>query len=190
MSAITAEVAVAPAPAFVDPASDFSDGLQVLRVYHEDFLVQGRRLLTLAQAIHQHGLDEDRSAEAAQLAEYYRQTTRCHHQDEERALFPLIVNRSFLIDGMIERLALDHDEIEELWGELCGWLQTTDGPPARHLELVPRFEKILRTHIEREDTDFFPVIADLLSHEQRRELGATMARLRRREPSLNGAVCE
>jgi hemerythrin-like domain-containing protein len=102
----------------------------------------------------------------------------------------MIVNRSFLIDGMLERLVLDHDEIEDLWTDLGGWLQTTDGPPARYLELAPRFEKILRTHIEREDTDFFPVIIELLTPEQPRELGKGMAQLRSREFSAIGSKRE
>jgi hypothetical protein len=42
--------------------------------------------------------------------------TTCEH--EERALFPFIVNKSFLTDGMIERLALDHEEIDAHWAKL------------------------------------------------------------------------
>jgi hemerythrin-like domain-containing protein len=190
MFAITVEETATLANASIDSAVDFSDGLGVLRAYHKDFLQQGRRLLVLAQAIQQDGFNAAGSAEAAQLAEYYRLTTRLHHRDEEHVLFPMIVNQSFLIDGMIERLALDHDEIEELWGELGGWLQTTGESLRRYLELVPQFEKALRTHIEREDTDFFPIIADRLSLEQRRELGVGMALFRRQDPSTIASIHE
>jgi hemerythrin-like domain-containing protein len=179
MSAIIAEVSVLPILVFSDPAIDFSDGLEVLRAYHDHFLVQGQRLLALAQAIHQQGLDEQRSAEATQFADYYEQATQLHHRDEEHALFPLIINKSFLIDGMIERLALDHEEIEQLWDELCPLLRACDTVASRQIpELAARFEKNLRTHLERENLDFFPLIADPLSPGQYRALGESMYQLR------------
>ena len=68
--------------------------------------------MAFAATLAQQGLDEAGTAEAVRLAEWYEKAMPLHHRDEERALFPRIVNRSFLIDGMIERLALDHDEIE------------------------------------------------------------------------------
>ncbi|MGH8582284.1 MAG: hemerythrin domain-containing protein [Gammaproteobacteria bacterium] len=166
---------------FADPATDFSDGLKVIDAYHRGFLAYGQRLLLLADGLCEHGVDAARSREAAALACYYDQATRLHHRDEERALFPLIVNRSFLIDGMIERLALDHEELENLWVALAGGLgglgTITDRGEWR--ERVRRFERQLRTHIEREDMDFFPEVANLLPMERRSTLGRRMAALRR-----------
>ncbi len=166
--------------AFIDPATDFADGLRVLYAYHESFILQGRRLLAMAEAISRQGVGEEAAAEAVRLAEYYEGTTRLHHQDEERALFPFIVNRSFLTDGMIERLALDHEEIEEHWTKLNEVLRAPEqiADPARFLELAARFEKSLKTHIERENLDFFPVLEKMLSPHQLAGIGQRMARLR------------
>ncbi len=168
------------AAAFIDPATDFADGLRVLYAYHESFILQGQRLLAMADVISQQGVGEETAAEAVRLAEYYEGTTRLHHQDEERALFPFIVNKSFLTDGMIERLALDHEEIDEHWAKLNEILRAPEqiADPARFLELAARFEKHLKTHIERENLDFFPVLVKMLSPDQLAGIGQRMARLR------------
>ncbi len=168
------------AAAFIDPTTDFADGLRVLYAYHESFILQGQRLLAMAEAISQQGVGDETAAEAVRLAEYYEGTTRLHHQDEERALFPFIVNKSFLTDGMIERLALDHEEIDEHWSKLNEVLRAPEriADPARFLELAASFEKSLKKHIERENLDFFPVLVKMLSPDQLAGIGQRMARLR------------
>jgi iron-sulfur cluster repair protein YtfE (RIC family) len=165
---------------FQDPATDFSDGLKVLLAYHERFLVEGQRLVQFGATLAQQGLDEPGVAEALRLAEYFKNAMPLHHHDEERALFPRIVNRSFLIDGMIERLAMDHDEIEAAWGELAPLLRHPEElANPKHLSQVAHpFEKLLRGHIVRENEDFFPPLKMLLSVDQIRHIGQAMARLR------------
>jgi iron-sulfur cluster repair protein YtfE (RIC family) len=168
---------------FQDPATDFSDGLKVLLAYHERFLVEAQRLVVLAGTLAQQGLDEAGAAEALRLAEWYENAMSLHHRDEERALFPRIVNRSFLIDGMIERLALDHDEIEASWSELTPLLRHSEeiANPKRLSQVAHPFEKLLREHIVRENEDFFPMLEALLASDQRRNIGLDMARLRGRQ---------
>ncbi|MGH8575700.1 MAG: hemerythrin domain-containing protein [Gammaproteobacteria bacterium] len=164
--------------AFHDPATDFSDGLAVLLAFHERFLVEGHRLVTLAATLAQ--LDETGAAEALRLAEWYENAMPLHHRDEERALFPRIVNCSFLIDGMIERLALDHDEIEASWGELAPLLHHPEeiANPKRLSQVAHPFEKRLREHIVRENEDFFPKLKGFLTRAQLEEIGRVMGRLR------------
>jgi iron-sulfur cluster repair protein YtfE (RIC family) len=165
---------------FQDPATDFSDGLKLLLAYHERFLGEGQRLMAFAATLAQQGLDEAGAAEALRLAEWYENAMPLHHRDEERALFPRIVNRSFLIDGMIERLALDHDEIEAAWGELAPLLRHPEeiANPKRLSQVAHPFEKLLREHIVRENEDFFPQLKTLLSVDQLRHIAQAMACLR------------
>ncbi len=170
---------------FADPATDFTDGLKVLLAYHEHFIAEGQRLVAFAAILAQQGLDEAGAAEASRLAEWYENAMPLHHRDEERALFPRIVNRSFLIDGMIERLALDHDEIEAAWGQLAPLLRHPEGiaNPKRLSQVAHPFEKVLREHIVRENEDFFPTLETLLASDRRRDIGLDMARLRGRQPA-------
>ena len=168
---------------FHDPATNFSDGLAVLLAYHERFLVEGQRLVAFAATLAQQGLDEAGAAKALRLADWYENAMPLHHRDEERALFPRIVNRTFLIDGMIERLALDHDEIEAAWGDLAPLLRHTEeiANPKRLSQVAHPFEKLLREHIVRENEDFFPKLETILASDRRRDIGRDMARLRGRQ---------
>jgi hypothetical protein len=77
---------------FQDPATDFSDGLKILIAYHERFLLEGQRLMAFVATLAQQGLDEAGTAEGLRLAEWYENAMPLHHRDEERALFPRIVN--------------------------------------------------------------------------------------------------
>lgn len=167
---------------FVDPAKDFSDGLQVLRAYHDDFLDTGKRLLALAEAIRKHGMNEARANECIQLHCYYTHANLLHHRDEEKVLFPLIVNKSFLIDGMIERLVLDHEEIEAAWSELSQMLSRPESITNTDAlaESSRAFEKLQREHLLRENEDFFPKLELLLDRDQRARMGNMMAKLRGR----------
>lgn len=162
---------------FLEPAQDFSDGLEVLRCYHQVFLDQGLQLLDLTESICRDGMDETRANRCVELHCFYLRANALHHRDEECALFPRLVNQSPLIDGMIERLSLDHEEIEESWDALAEYLskpeQITD---ARGLIACARgFEKLQREHLVREDRDFLPQAAMLLDAEQRVLIARTMA---------------
>ena len=136
--------------------------------------------MAFAATLAQQGLDEAAAAEALRLAEWYENAMPLHHRDEERTLFPRIINRSFLIDGMIERLAVDHDEIDALWGELPPLLRYPEqiANPKRLSQVAHPFEKLLREHIVRENEDFFPKLESLLTSDRRRDIGLNMARLR------------
>jgi len=165
---------------FVEPAEDFFDGLKVLYSYHEQFLARGRELLDLGDRIQGDGMTEEHAYQCVHLHCYYQRANPLHHQDEERVLFPLIVRRSFRVDGMIERLALDHQEIEEAWDQLARIIgcpeQIADREELKRLAV--EFEKLQREHLTRENEDFFPAIEEWLTPEQRTEMGRKMASMR------------
>jgi hemerythrin-like domain-containing protein len=166
---------------FIEPVQDFSNGLEVLRSYHEDFLARGSRLLDLVEDIHRHGMNVERASECLDLQRYYVLANTLHHQDEERALFPLLVNRFVLIDGMLERLVLDHEEIEAAWEALAPMLSQPGhiAETQALLALTQTFEKLQREHVIRENQDFFPKVESLLSAEQCQAMGRKMRGLRR-----------
>jgi len=165
---------------FTDPAKNFSNGLQVLQDYHQDFLVRGEYLVTLAKQIKQQGMNEDLANQCMAMYCHYSHATHLHHKDEEEALFPLLVNQSSLIIGMIERLMLDHEEIETVWNELAKRLSNpekiTNVDHLLHQAIA--FEKILRDHLTREDEDFSPQIKKILTTDQIAQAGGKMAELR------------
>lgn len=165
---------------FIDPATDFTDGLEVLQVYHDDLLARGRDLLELADSMHNEGMNEATAYQCVEFHNYYTRANRLHHQDEEHALFPAIVNRSFLIDGMIERLTLDHEEIEEAWDDLSHLLATPEKitTAGKLKRLAEEFEKVQREHLVRENEDFLERVATELFSDERAAIGRKMAMLR------------
>ena len=165
---------------FIDPATDFSNGLEVIRAYHRNLLAKGQELMSLAEDISTGEMTKELAEHCIAVHCHYARTTMLHHQDEEQGLFPMIIRKSPLIDGMIERLAVDHEEIEEAWGEVSEIL----GKPEQVMDaetLKQRcgiFEKLLREHLIREDEDFLPKVEVLLDSEQLRQMGGSMAKLR------------
>ncbi len=165
---------------YSDPVTDFSNGLHVLKTYHEDFLVRGVKLLDLVAEIKQQGMNESLANQCAAMLCHYGHANHLHHQDEEQALFPLLVGQSAIIDGMIERLMMDHEEIEKSWVLLAEELSRPEQiNDFDQLEYLARdFEKIHREHLIREDEDFSPKAIDILSSEQIQQAGKKMAELR------------
>lgn len=165
---------------FTDPATDFSNGLQVITDYHQDFLARGLQLVKLAKEIQQQGMTEALANQCMDMYCHYSHATHLHHKDEEEALFPLLVDQSSLVIGMIERLIMDHEEIEESWTAVSTRLsqpnQITNFDHFLHITI--EFEKILREHLTREDEDFSPQIKQILTAEQIQKAGKKMSELR------------
>lgn len=165
---------------FTDPATDFSNGLHVIQNYHQDFLERGSNLVALAKEIKQQGITEELANQCMDMYCHYSHATHLHHKDEEEALFPLLVNQSSLVIGMIERLMLDHEEIEQSWQELSTRLNNPEliTNTDHFLHLTIEFEQKLRDHLTREDEDFSPQIEKLLTTEQIKQAGEKMAEIR------------
>jgi hemerythrin-like domain-containing protein len=165
---------------FTDPATDFSNGLQVISDYHQDFLARGLQLVELAKEIKKQGMTEQLANLCMEMYCHYSHATHLHHKDEEEGLFPILVDQSSLVIGMIERLMLDHEEIEKSWSALSSRLgnpeQITNFDHFLHLTI--EFEKILREHLTREDEDFLPPIKKILTTEQLKEAGKKMSEIR------------
>ncbi len=165
---------------YTDPSTDFSNGLQVIKDYHEDFLARGIKLLTLAKEIKQQSMSEPLANQCMDMYCHYSHANNLHHKDEEEALFPVLVNHSELIIGMIERLIMDHEEIEKSWDSLAEQLSKPERITNfdQFLLLATEFEKIQREHLTREDEDFLPKIEDVLSADDLEKTGLKMLELR------------
>ena len=165
---------------FTDPATDFTDGLQVIKDYHAHFLACGKKLLALVEQMAQEGMNESLANRSIELHCHYFHAHRLHHLDEEQALFPFLEQQSKLFDGMVDLLIDDHEAIEEGWEKLSKLLgnpeNISDIPQFK--ELSSAFEKRLREHLIREDEDFLPKVDLLLSASQKQQAGALMQKLR------------
>ncbi len=165
---------------FIDPATDFSSGLQVISDYHQDFLARGLLLIKLAEDIKQQGMTEALANQCIDMYCHYSHATHLHHKDEEEALFPLLADQSALIIGMMERLIMDHEEIEDAWAEVAKRLNHPENITNfdHFLHITLEFEKVLREHLTREDEDFGPQIKLILTTDQMKQAGEKMAEIR------------
>ncbi len=165
---------------FIDPVEDFSNGLVALKTYHEDILQTGEKLLKLVDEIKQHGINQDLAIQCMNLYCYYEHANHLHHQDEEQALFPLLIGKSPLVDGMMERLILDHEEIEKAWKLLAEKLCKPEliSNYDELIDLAKDFEKQQREHLTREDEDFSPKVKEIINDDQVKHVGQKMAQLR------------
>ncbi|SMG65259.1 [similarity to] hemerythrin HHE cation binding domain-containing protein [methanotrophic bacterial endosymbiont of Bathymodiolus sp.] len=165
---------------YKEPVNGFDDGLAVLKSYHEDFLARGEKLLQLVANLKEHGMNETYANECMAMYCHYQHATHLHHQDEEQSLFPLLAGSSALVDGMIERLMMDHEEIEDTWKVVAKQLKQPDKITSFDLlqDATIRFEKLLREHLTREDEDFSPHAQAILNDKLRAEAGEKMAEMR------------
>ena len=90
------------------------------------------------------------------------------------------MGQDLILDGMIERLTLDHEEIEQWWAELAGFLATPENisDTDRLVEVAFQFERMQREHLTRENEDFLPRMEEALNIFHRQQVGQGMARLR------------
>ncbi|MCK4493410.1 MAG: hemerythrin domain-containing protein [Methylococcales bacterium] len=165
---------------FIDPVTDFSNGLNVIKRYHDAFLIRGENLLTLAEDIKKQPMSEALANRCIEMHCFYFHASRLHHLDEEEGLFPLLKNHSELFKGMMDLLVNDHEDIEYDWQLLAQMLGNPEKIKAceKFQAIAVEFEKKQREHLFREDEDFLPKVAEILSSEELTKAGAIMAKLR------------
>jgi len=74
---------------FIDPATDFSDGLLVLKSYHVDFLKRGTQLVALTTRIQQEGMTEAFANQCMAMYCHYAHATHLHHKTRNHLNFDL-----------------------------------------------------------------------------------------------------
>jgi len=165
---------------FIDPATNFSNGLTVIKDYHQSLLQKGSDLLLIIEEIKQQGINEVLANRCIELHCFYFHANRLHHLDEELAIFPLLENQSELYKGMTDLLIQDHEEIEYNWQSLAPILANPERIKDKNTlqKLAIDFEKNQREHLKREEEDFLPKIGLLLSPIEKQQAGKKMAELR------------
>lgn len=165
---------------FTDPATDFSDGLKVIKDYHESLLQKGETLLLVVDEVKQQGMNEALANRCIDLHCFYFHANRLHHLDEEQGLFPLLTDYSHFYNGMMDLLTHDHEEIEYDWQLLAQMLGKPEGisDNTKFHTLAMTFEKKQREHLKREEEDFLPKIELILSLAEKQQAGKKMSALR------------
>jgi len=166
---------------FTEPAADFSDGLAVIRDYHNHLL---RLCDGLADLVEQIELQQPATSfmdRARQLRHDLMIAYALHHRDEEHTLFPCVkfASRQPLRD-ILGQLEADHLEIDLVWDWLAPLLQDAARVEdyAQLSHVLRQFVQLLQRHIDSEEQVLLPEIEQLLTAEQRERIGASMKRHR------------
>jgi hemerythrin-like domain-containing protein len=198
-----------PAPGIIAPPGragrrDPGDALGLLDACHEKMT---RQLETLERLLaHQracsHSLATDASAAgegqarsaAAAVLRYFDEAAPRHHDDEERDLFPALLESmagsdAVCLRGIVDRLTAEHRQLAASWRRLRPTLaviaaipeaSASSTGPALDAAMVAEFVQAIRGHLRTEDEELMPMARRLLSDDQVAAIGSAMAARRER----------
>lgn len=165
---------------FPSAAPDFSDPLGLLRACHQRIAQHCDTLLRLADHLQAQGVDADARKAAGQVYRYFSTAARHHHQDEEQDLFPLLARQSLKLADRVHRLHRDHERMDGLWQALAPQLEKLGSIEdfAAFKAEVEAFGTAYRDHIAFEEEDVLDVAQHILSSDQLKKIGRSMAERR------------
>ena len=142
-------------------------------------------LLRLPAYLGEHGNDAAVREAASKVIRYFETAGRHHHQDEEQDLFPLLITRADAAQrALIGNLTAQHEDLDAAWRVLKPLLETlAEGGTVSEALPVERFAALYRAHINEENARLLPLARTVLSVEELRALGESMARRRGRKIS-------
>ena len=162
-------------------AARSADGFAALDACHRQTLSMLEDLSALVTNLEIDGLDPATSALAAKIAAYFSTTAREHHEDEERHVFPALIEsgKPDIVQAVL-RLQQDHDWLEEDWFDLAPHVLAVAA--GRHSydigalrEGVPVLDALYHDHIELEESFIYPEARVRMLTDTRREMGREMA---------------
>lgn len=172
-------------PGHSAPAVGFEVPLEMLAACHLRVQDQCSTLLRLVPHIAAHGSDLPAQEAARAVTRYFDTSAKHHHDDEERDLFPALIESMAGSDAVCLRqltaaLTAEHREIETRWQALRAVLaKVAAGQTVRFsTEAVSKFAKLYEQHIAREEAELLPMAQRLLSDAELDRIGVSM-RMRR-----------
>lgn len=129
---------------------------------HQQMQVQLAELAALAQRLDTVGADATAQQQAQAIEAFFSKTSRQHHIDEERTVFPpLLASGNAELAAAVRSLQQDHGWIEENWIELSPQLRAiADGnhwvDPAEFQHAAQVFHDLCVGHIALEESLIYP----------------------------------
>ncbi len=172
-------------PGHSAPNVGFEVPLEMLAACHLRVQDQCATLLRLVPHIAAHGSDRPAQEAATAVMRYFDTSARHHHDDEERDLFPALLESMAGSDAVCLRemtaaLTAEHRELEARWKALRAVLAqvATGQAAALRQDDVDAFTRTYERHIAREESELLPMAQRLLSAAELDRIGLAM-RLRR-----------
>lgn len=168
-------------PGHRSPAVGFEAPLAMLSACHGRIEHQCSTLRRLVTHLAGPGADADARDAAAGVMRYFDSAALDHHADEERDLFPALLEAMAGSDAVCLReltaaLAAEHRELETRWQRVRAALAPLAAGAAATLPgadveaLVVLYER----HIAREEAELLPMAARLLGDDEQERIGRAM----------------
>lgn len=135
---------------------------EALDACHRQILTHLQALSKLAQRIETAGVDADVQHQARAIETFFSDTSRDHHVQEEKSVFPaLLASGDPALTAAVRSLQQDHGWIEENWIELAPQLSAiasgNNWPDAAEFQHgVQVFVELCTGHIALEETVVYP----------------------------------
>ncbi|MBP7484766.1 MAG: hemerythrin domain-containing protein [Aquabacterium sp.] len=173
-------------PSAKSPAQELSvEPFDVLDETHQQIATALKQLQSLVEHLRDNGVDDHAKDSARSLFQFFMNSARQHHLDEEKHVFPQLINSGDeqLVQTTL-RLQQDHGWIEEDWLELAPQLESISAGynwyNIEQLEhAVPVFAALYHDHIRLEESLIYPEARARISSWDLSGMGREMASRRR-----------
>ena len=129
---------------------------------HQQIATHLNRLASLIHHIDAKGVDDQARKEAGAIESFFSGTSRAHHAEEEKSVFPpLLTSSDEELVAAVRTLQQDHGWIEENWLALAPQLRSialgnTWIDSAEFLHYAEVFLDLCREHIALEESMIYP----------------------------------
>ena len=166
---------------------DFEAPLAMLSSCHRRIERQCATLNRLVAHLAAHGADDEARIAAAGVMRYFDTSARQHHEDEERDLFPALIESMAGSDAvclreLTEGLKADHRALQACWQPVRAVLERVIAGVSAPLAAddVEALADLYERHIAREENELLPMAARLLSDDDLARIGRAMRERRER----------
>ena len=172
-------------PAGASPSAGSPGAFEVLDACHRQMVDMLARLSALVGGLDKGGPDGEARRTAEEIIQFFSQTARQHHEDEERHVFPRLQdsNDPETVQA-VRRLQQDHHWMDVDWKELSPAIAAVaDNRGGYDLEAlregVEIFTALSHDHIALEESYIYPQARTRLGSAELQQMGREMAERRR-----------
>jgi len=168
-------------PGFNSPAAGFDEPVDMLSACHDRLRQRCDTLAKLPGHIDLHGADDQARSAAQSILRYFDGPALYHHADEEKDLFPALLESvagsdAACLRGLFDRLSTEHRSLENQWQRLRPLL--TELAEGRAPELpqadIQTFIDEYAGHLECEDQELLPLAKRMLGEAELQKIGRAM----------------
>jgi len=172
-------------PVATSPSAGAPSAFEVLDACHRQTVVMLARLSDLASSLDHGGPDREARQAAEEIIQFFSQTARQHHEDEERHVFPRLLGSDDpeTVQAVL-RLQQDHHWMDVDWSELSPALAAIaagqGGYDAAALrEGVEIFTALTHDHIALEESCIYSQAGERFGGAELQQAAREMAKRRR-----------